>query len=92
MGSRGGTEPGQAALDEARGVAAPPHDTARYVQALQLPITQSDFMLPIALVLLIFFIIAQPDMGYWGMALSYVLSGVGILLIRAARPEPRRAK
>jgi hypothetical protein len=45
-----------------------------------------------ALLLLIFFIISQPDMGYWGMALSYVLSGIGILLIRAGHPELRRAK
>ena len=49
-------------------------------------------VLLVALLLLIFFIIAQPDLGYWGMGLSYVLSGIGILLIRAARLEPRRAQ
>jgi hypothetical protein len=48
-------------------------------------------VLLIALLLLIFFIVSQPDTGYWGIALSYVLSGIGILLIRAAHPELRQA-
>jgi len=34
----------------------------------------------------------RPGVGYGGMFVSYVLSGIGILLIRAARPELRRVQ
>ncbi len=52
----------------------------------------AEIFLLIALVSLIFFLIAQPDMGYWGMGVSALLSGIGLLLIRVGRPELRRAQ
>lgn len=49
-------------------------------------------VLLISQLLLIFFIIAQPDIGYWGIGLSYVLSGIGILLLSVSlRPHALNA-
>ncbi len=46
----------------------------------------------LALLLLIFILIALPDTGYWGMGASYALWGIGLLLLHAGRPELRRAQ
>ncbi len=51
----------------------------------------AEIVLLIALLLLLFFIIARPDSGYWGMGVSALLSGIGLLLLRAGRPELRGA-
>ena len=42
-------------------------------------------VLLIALLLLFFFFIAHPDSGYWGLGASALLSGIGLLLMRAGR-------
>jgi hypothetical protein len=65
------------------------HPTSRLLRWLE-RIWGAGIALLVALLLLIFFIIAQPDLGYWGIGLSYLLAGAGILLIRAAHPELRR--